>query len=147
MITSLASSFMNMTADVYTQQNGQSSSGAITREWVYDKTIQCKVMPFKASNSDRNDSKKFNATSNAAYEEHLRLTMKCLIPISKRFRITGIRSNIGEKVYLELDRIDAPDTIFEVVSSHTVLDPFGNISYYTVVLQRVSVQNDTNQGS
>ena len=68
--------------------------------------------------------------------------MKCLTPMSKRWRVSAIRSNDGKQIFFEIDRYDTPDTIFEVTASHAVLDPFGRISYYEVTLQRVHVQND-----
>jgi hypothetical protein len=145
MKSSMLSSVLNMTADVYVQQNTQSDSGAITRDWVYDRTIQCKVIPYKTGALGRTDSKQFSVGPGYDYEEKLRLSMKCLQPISKRERLTGIRANNGEKVYMELDRYDQPDTIFEVLASHTVLDPLGKIAYFDVNIQRVSIQNDTTQ--
>ena len=135
---------MNMTADVYTQQNTQSeTSGIITREWVYEKTIPCKIEPIKSNGaSNRADNKRFDIGKHNEYDEKMQLKMKCLVPFSKRWRISTIRSNDGKQVYMEIDRYDNPDTIFDVISSHAVLDPFGKVSYYEVTLQRVHVQND-----
>ena len=48
----------------------------------------------------------------------------------------------GEKVFLEPDRISLDDTIFDVISNHPVLDPFGHIAYYEINLQRAQVQNN-----
>lgn len=146
MNNSIIQSVMNMTADVYTQHNTQASaSGTIVRKWLYDQTIPCKIEPI-ANGGGRHDSKKFATGQHAGYIEQLQLKMKCLNAISKRWRIHNIRSNDGKQVYTEIDKIDSPDTIFEVLSSHAVLDPFGRISYYEVTLQRVQVQNDNNKG-
>lgn len=144
MNNSFIQSIMNMTAEVYVQKNKQSaSSGVISREWVYDKTIQCKVEPVKAKgSSSRSDNKTFDNGKFDDYEEKLQLKLKCMIPFSKRWRISGIRSNDGRQVYTEIDKIDNPDTQFDVTASHAVLDPFGNISYYEVTLQRVQIQSD-----
>ena len=71
--------------------------------------------------------------------------MKCLVPISKRWRVSSVRSNDGNKVYIELDRYDNPDTTFDVTASHAVLDPFGRVSHYEVTLQRVHIQNDNTE--
>lgn len=144
MNNSFIQSIMNMTADVYVQTNKQSpSSGVILREWLYDKTIQCKIEPLKTrGSSSKSDNKTFDNGKFDEYDEKLQLKMKCLIPFSKRWRISGIRSNNGKQIYTEIDKIDNPDTQFDVTASHAVLDPFGNISYYEVTLQRVHVQND-----
>jgi hypothetical protein len=146
MNNSMIQSIMNMTADIYKQQNKQSSSsGTVRREWVYDKTIQCKIEPLKSSGGgNRYDNKRFDIGKHNEYDEKLQLKMKVLLPMSKRWRIHSIRTNDGKQVYTEIDKIDNPDTIFEITASHAVLDPFGKISYYEVTLQRVHVQNDSN---
>lgn len=137
-----------MSADIYTQQNKQSStSGSIKREWVFKETISCKIEPIKTGGaSNRADNKSFDIGKHNEYSEKLQLKMKVLMPISKRWRITAIRTNDNQQVFTELDKYDNPDTIFDVTSSHAVLDPFGKISYYEVTLQRVHVQNDNTAG-
>ena len=62
--------------------------------------------------------------------------------LSKRWRISGIKGADGNQVWVEIDKFDTPDTIFEVFSSHAVLDPFGKVSYFEAVLQRVPVQSN-----
>lgn len=148
MDNSIIQSVMNMTADIYKQQNKQSqSSGTIQREWVYDRTVRCKIEPIKSgSGGSRYDNKRFDIGSHNEYDEKLQLKMKSPVRMSKRWRIHSIRTNDGKQVFTEIDKIDNPDTIFEITASHAVLDPFGRISYYEVLLQRVHVQNDQNTG-
>ena len=148
MNNSVIQSIMNMSADIYKQQNKQSSSsGTVRREWVYDRTVRCKIEPLKSSGGgNRYDNKRFDIGKHNEYDEKLQLKMKVIVPMSKRWRVQNVRSNDGKQVYIEIDKIDAPDTIFEVIASHAVLDPFGRISYYEVTLQRVHVQNDSNSG-
>ena len=138
---------MNMTADVMIQQNVQSeTSGVIQREWLYDRTIRCKIEPIKTSGAtNRTDNKRFDIGKHNEYDEKLQLKMKCLVPFSKRWRISNIRSSDNQQVFFEIDRYDSPDTIFDVTASHAVLDPFGKVSYYEVTLQRVHIQNDNTE--
>ena len=142
MNNSMIQSIMNMTADIYIQQNIQSeTSGVIKREWLYNQTVQCKIEPIKSSGGgNRFDNKRFALGKFDEYDEKLK--MKCLVPFSKRWRVSGIRSNNGRQVYTEIDKYNNPDTIFDVTASHAVLDPFGNVSYYEITLQRVHIQND-----
>ena len=138
---------MNMKADVYTQQNMQDpDTGEVKRQWVYEKTISCKVEPVKvSSNTGRQDSKFFDKGPSREYTDHLQLKIKCIEQLSKRWRITAIRSSDGKPVYTEIDKYDSPDSIFDINSSHAVLDPFGVVSYNEAMLQRVLVQdNDKN---
>ena len=135
---------MNMKADIYSQQNVQDpDTGAVVREWNYKKTIICKVEPIKTGGaSTRTDTKVFEKGQGGGYSEKLQLKVKCLELLSKRHRIEYIKSSDGQQVFVEIDRYGNPDSIFEVVSSHAVLDPFGKISYFEATLQRVPVQTN-----
>lgn len=142
---SFITSIMNVKADIYTQTNSQDpNTGAITRQWVYYKTIQCKVEPIKSAGaSTRGDSKTFAKSGDAfGYVEKLQLKIKTTQLLSKRWRIENIRSSDNQQVFVEIDRNGKPDSIFEVFSSHAVLDPFGKVSYFEANLQRVPVQDD-----
>ena len=146
MLNSMIGSIINMSAEVYMQQNTQDpASGAISREWVYEKTISCKVEPIKSGGaSTRGDNKQFDKGQYGGYAEKLQLRVKAPELFSKRWRINDIRTSDGKQVFVELDRYGQPDSIFEVFSSHPVLDPFGKISYFEAVLQRVPVQANDN---
>jgi hypothetical protein len=133
---------MNMTADVYVQKNYQSDSGAVTRQWVYDKTIICRAMvPANKSGKGTGDSKTY-AVGAAGYSENLDVKMQSPERLSKRFRISGITAADGEKIFLEYDKISLEDTVFDIVSMHPVLDVFGHVSYYECNLRRAQVQNN-----
>jgi len=144
MFNSFVGSIMNMSAEIYVQQNFQDKdTGAISREWVYSKTIQCKAEPIKSGGaSTRGDSKAFDRTQAGGYAEKLQLKIKTLELLSKRSRLSQIRSSDGHQIFVEVDRYSQPDSIFEVFSSHAVLDPFGRVSYYEATLQRVPVQDN-----
>ena len=62
-----------MTVDVFVQANKQSeTSGVITREWIYDKTIKCRVEPIKTGGaSNRADNKRFDIGKHNEYDEKL----------------------------------------------------------------------------
>jgi hypothetical protein len=142
---SFIGSVMNMSADVFTQQNVQDeNTGAITRQWVYDKTIQCKIEPVKMKGaSTRTDNKSFAKTSDLNYDEKMQLKMYCFELMSKRWRIENIRSSDNNPIFIEIDKINQPDTKFEVTASHAILDPFGRIAYYEAVLLRTELQDDS----
>jgi hypothetical protein len=137
-------SIMNMTADIYEQQNVQDpSTGAIIRQWIFKETIACKVEPIKSGGaSTRGDSKTFDKGAASGYAEKLQLKVKSLQLLSKRWRLENIRSSDDQQVFVEIDRYGNPDSLFEVYSSHAVLDPFGKVSYFEAVLQRTPVQSN-----
>ena len=144
MINSFVNSIMNMSIDIYTQQNTQvPGTGAISRQWVYDRTIPCKAEPMSSGGvSSQSESKTFDRGNSGGYAEKLHLKVKTQILLSKRWRIHSVRSSDGKQVFVEIDKYDQPDSIFEVISSHAVLDPFGKVSYYEAIVQRVQIQNN-----
>lgn len=145
MRNSFMGSIMNMSADVFIQQNVQDpNTGSIQRNWIYSKTVQCKIEPVKMKGaSTRTDNKTFGKGSDMSYDEKFQLKMYCFELLSKRWRVENIRSSDGNPIFIEIDKINAPDTKFEVTSSHALLDPFGKIAYYEAVLLRTELQDDT----
>jgi hypothetical protein len=141
---SFAGSLFNMKADIYIQENVQDSTGAIKRQWLYDRTVQCKIDPVKMRGaSTRSDNKSFGRSSDLNYDEKMQLKMYGFELLSKRWRVTNIRTSTNEQIFVEVDKYDRPDTIFEITASHAVLDPFGKIAYYEAVLLRSEVQDDS----
>ncbi|NDB84180.1 MAG: hypothetical protein EB127_15910 [Alphaproteobacteria bacterium] len=145
MINSLIGSIMNMKCDVYVQQNSQTSSGNVSREWVYSKTIDCRVEPIKLGGSTNSgDNKTFDVGPENRYTEMFQLKVKSPVQLSRRSRISSIRDNQGRVIYKEIDRYGNPDMIFEVTASHAEIDPLGRVNYYETTIQRVEVQyNDS----
>lgn len=142
---SLTNSIMSMKCDIYVQRNSQTQSGAITREWVYHSTIPCFVQSMRSGGPFKGDDKSYisNLDKQAnPYVEILETKMKSPIPLSKRWRVTRVRSSSGQSVYTEMDRLGTPDVIFEVKSAHAELDPFGRVSHYHINLSRVQVQQN-----
>lgn len=143
--SSFITSIMNVKADIYRQTNTQDpNTGAIIRGWNFFKTIQCKVEPIKVGGaSTRSDNKTFAQSGDAfGYSEKLQLKIKTTELLSKRWRIENIRSSDNQQVFVEIDKNGKPDSMFEVFSSHAVLDPFGKVSYFEATLQRVQVQTN-----
>lgn len=143
---SFVASIMNMTAEVYIQQNFQDTdTGSISREWVYDHTIQCKIEPIKSRGTNsKGDNKIFGTNNNAmgGYDENLMLKVKCPELLSKRWRLNSIKSSDNQQVFTEIDRYGNPDSVFEISASHAVLDPFGKVSYYEATVHRVPIQDN-----
>lgn len=129
---------LNMTADVYTQQQTQDSThGTINREWLFNKKIICHIDILTTQGASIADN---NKQFGFVYVEEEKIKMKTKDLLSKRFRITNIKNRAGELLFLEQDKIDSPPTVFEIESHHPRLDPLGNILYYESNLRRVGVQ-------
>lgn len=137
MFRSYASSHMNMKADIYVQKNTQSDSGHIARKWVYEKTVWCRAEAVELTRRGKHIDQSVDG-----FLDELLVKLKTIEPISRRYRITAIKSNDNKSVYQELDKIALADTIFEVRDSHAVIDPIGRISYYETILRRSVVQEN-----
>lgn len=131
-----------MRCDIYVQKNAQSQSGAVTRQWEYDQTISCKALPVaNKSGSGKVDGKSYGKGTEG-YHEDVHVKLQSPIRLSKRWRISNVVSADGERVFIETDKIGLEDTIFDILSNHPVLDPFGKIAYYEINLRRAQVQNN-----
>lgn len=148
MLNSFIGSIMNMSCEIYSQQNSQSQNGNITREWVYHQTIPCRIEPMKLGGPDsRSDNKYFDYGPDNTYSEKMQLKMKSPIYLSKRSRISAVKDNYGVVIYKEFDKYGQPDMIFEVTACRAEIDPLGRVSYFETTMQRVEVQqNDTGSG-
>lgn len=136
----LQSSLFAMTADLYHQITDQDeNTNAINRRWVMLKNISCSIIPIRESGgSATSDNKVFDKK----YTEELEIKMYTLQKLSKRWRVSSIKSSNGLSLYTEIDRISNPDTIFEVYASHPIFDMFGNIQYFENHLKRTQVQSN-----
>jgi hypothetical protein len=134
---------MKMSADVYKQENTQDAdTGAIRRHWEFDHTERCFVEPTKSDGSStKTDGKSFGQSING-YSETFQVRAKFNKPLSKRWRITNVTSSNGISIFNEMDKLSNPPMIFEVISCHAMLDPFGRLSHYDVTLERVNIQNN-----
>jgi hypothetical protein len=131
---------LNMTADVYLQQNRQDpTTGQIKREWIFDRKIICHVDIISSEGASTPDNNK-NFGEKYSQEEKFRLKTK--ERLSKRTRLTNLKNRSGEVIFIENDQIDTPPTIFEIESHHPRLDPLGNVLYFESNLRRVGVQSN-----
>jgi len=137
------SSIMMMKADVYEQENTQNAeTGTFERHWEFKKTVPCQIQPTKSDGgSTKNDGKFVNTDSNT-YRETAQIRGRFLNPLSKRWRVSNIRSSDNKSIFNELDTMNRRPSIFEVVSCHPMTDPFGRLSHYDVTMERVNVQNN-----
>lgn len=136
----VSTGLLNMTADVYVQQNEQdSATGAVKRTWVFFKKVQCHVDIINSQGASTPDNDK---TFGKEYTQEEKIRLKTADQLSKRMRITNIRNRSDRVLFLEFDQIDTPPTIFEIDSHHPRLDPLGNVLYFESNLRRLGVQSN-----
>lgn len=133
-------SVLTMNVDLFVQEVSQSAeTGAIKREWAYNKTIPCRVDTI----AERGASVEGNFKNvGELYKEELKLKIKTIDRLSKRYRLQNFVNRDGDPLYIEFDKIDAPSTIFEVISTGPIMDPLGRIAFFESTVRRMGVQDN-----
>lgn len=129
---------MTMKMDVYRQTEKQDQdTGAMIREFSFIKTIDCYARGVITESRNRsNDSQKFsNKYSNNQYIE-----ARTSDRLTARDKVKNIRDVNGKPIWYELNYPNDTDTVFDVVGTTPISDPFGNVVGYNSSLQRAENQ-------
>ena len=132
---SIVQSLMPLHLDIYIQSDTQDvNTGAIKKEWSYYKTMQCSAKGIISnSGTGRGGDRQ---TLNTKYTNEQMLEVRSVGQITYREKITNIRDIKGNIVWKELDFPSETPTVFEVISSTPITDPFGNILAYNSIVKR-----------
>jgi hypothetical protein len=134
----LVDGLMTMKMDVYRQSERQdSNTGAMIREFSYIKTIDCYARGVITESRNRsNDNQKFsNKYSNNQYIE-----VRTSDRLTARDKIKNIVDVNGKAIWYELNYPNDTDTVFDVIGTTPIADPFGNVVGYNSSLQRAENQ-------
>jgi hypothetical protein len=134
----LVDGLMTMKMDVYRQSERQdSNTGAMIREFSYIKTIDCYARGVITESRNRsNDNQKFsNKYSNNQYIE-----VRTSDRLTARDKIKNIVDANGKAIWYELNYPSDTDTVFDVIGTTPIADPFGNVVGYNSSLQRAENQ-------
>jgi hypothetical protein len=132
---SLATSLMPMKVDIYLQVDAQDEkTGAIKKEWIFTRSVACAAKGIISnSGSGRSGDKQ---TFNNRYLNDQMLEIRTVDQINYREKVTNIRDMAGNVVWKELDYPTNTSTVFEIISSTPITDPFGNVLAYNSVAKR-----------
>lgn len=132
---SIIDSMLSMKMDVYRQFDSQNSeTGALVKEWNYHKTIPCHAKGV-ISNSATARSGDRQSFSNK-YDNEQVIQIKTVEKITLREKITNITDKNNNVIWEELNFPTNTPTVFEVVGTTPVTDPFGSVIAYNSVLKR-----------
>ena len=129
---------MTMKMDVYRQSERQDpNTGAMFREFSYIKTIDCYARGVITESRNRsNDNQKFsNKYSNNQYIE-----VRTSERLTARDKVKNIVDVNGKPIWYELNYPNDTDTVFDVVGTTPIAEPFGNVVGYNSSLQRAENQ-------
>ncbi len=132
---SLIDSVLSMKMDIYRQSEKQNpDTGAIVKEWNYYKTLEChaKGMISNSFSTRSGDSQKFNNK----YTNEQTIQVRTSEKITVREKITNIRDSKNNVIWTEIDFPSDTPTVFEVVGTTPITDPFGSVIGYNSNLKR-----------
>ena len=121
--------------DVYKQFDSQdTNTGAIKKEWHYDRTVKCYA---KGVISNRASSRSGDRQEIAAqYKDTQYVEIRSTDKISLREKITNIRTEHGVAIWTELNFPDNTPTVFEIIGTTPMTDPFGDVLAWNTTLKR-----------
>lgn len=121
--------------DVYMQYDSQDAeTGALKKVWHFYKTIPCSAKGIVSnSTSSRSGDKQIldNRYHNEQYVE-----IRTVEKINMRNKISNIRNKDGKFIWTELNYPTETPTVFEIIGTTPIADPFGTIIAYSVRVKR-----------
>jgi hypothetical protein len=124
-----------MKVDVYLQEDYQDqNTGAIKKSWIYEKTIPCfaKGMISNSSTTRSGDSQIISSK----YSDKQTIEIRTQSRLTYRQKIANIRDSSNNVIWFELNYPNDTPTVFEIVSSTPITDPFGTLMAYNSIAKR-----------
>lgn len=130
----LVDSILNMKMDVYIQQDIQDpNTGAIKKSWHYSRTVPCYAKGIISNSATRVSDKQ---TMGNTYVNQQTIEIRTQQRITLREKITNIRDSSDKTIWSELDYPTETPTVFELVGTTPITDPFGGVLGYSLVARR-----------
>jgi hypothetical protein len=124
-----------MSLDVYKQTEVQDpDTGAIIREWLYYKTVPCHAKGV-VSNSATTRSSDKQIFSNKYVNDQI-IQVRTSDRLTIREKVANIRDARGNPIWTEINFPTESPTVFEVIGSTPITDPFGNVLAYNSSMKR-----------
>jgi hypothetical protein len=128
-------SVLSMSLDVYRQFDLQDpDTGALKKEWSYHRTVPCHAKGI-ISNSATTRSSDKQVFSNK-YVNDQTIQVRTSEKLTIREKITNICDSSGNPIWVELNYPTDTPTVFEVVGTTPITDPFGKVIGYNSTVSR-----------
>ena len=125
----------SMKMDIYQQSEIQDSdTGAIKKEWNYAKTVNCHAKAI-ISNSATSRSGNYQVFKDKYVNEQI-VVIRTTDMITFREKITNIRSLDGKVIWEEINYPSNTPTVFEVIGTTPITDPYGGVLAYNTTVKR-----------
>lgn len=131
---SIIDGLMSMKLDVYRQEEEQDpNTGAMVKRFMFYKTLDCYARGVIQENVNRNIDKQ---TFGNTYVNSQALEVRTLERLSQREKVKNIRDSNSNIIWYELNYPNNTGTVFEVIGSTPITDPFGTVVGYNTSLKR-----------
>ena len=131
----LIDSVLSMQLDVYRQTEIQDpDTGAIKREWSYHRTLDCHAKGV-ISNSATTRSSDKQVFSNKYMNDQI-IQVRTSEKLTMREKVTNIRDTAGNVIWAEANFPTETPTVFEVIGTTPVTDPFGTVIAFNSSMKR-----------
>ena len=131
----LIQSVLPMRLDVYRQIDSQNTdTGAIVKEWQYYKTVDCHAKGVISNSATTRSSDK--QIFNNKYTNDQIIQVRTEDRLTTREKITNIRYLKNNYIWVELDFPTETPTVFEVMGTTPITDPFGRVIGYNSSMKR-----------
>jgi hypothetical protein len=128
-------SVLSMRLDVYRQIDQQDpDTGAIKKEWIYQRTIDCHAKGV-ISNSATTRSSDRQIFDNK-YKNDQQIQVRTSERLTVRDKVTNIRDEQNNPIWTEINFPNETPTVFEVVGTTPLTDPFGRVIGYNSSMKR-----------
>jgi hypothetical protein len=131
----LIDSVLSMKLDVYRQSEIQDpDTGAIKREWNYHRTVDCHAKGV-ISNSATTRSSDKQVFSNKYMNDQI-IQVRTSERLTMREKVTNVRDAMDNVIWSEINFPTETPTVFEVIGTTPITDPFGNVLGYNSSMKR-----------
>lgn len=127
-------------ADIYYPIVEQGPYGNVQKTWVADRTVSCNFAPAGTAWGEEvkpNPKINMEVILLGRVKSDLRISSSNAKDSIVNVVITNIRTRNDQPIYVETaGPRSGRSTIFEIASNEPIINPFGDIDYYKVVIRR-----------
>lgn len=131
----LVNAVFSMKMDIYRQSEVQDpDTGSIKKSWSYYKTVPCHAKGV-ISNSATSRTGDYQVLKDKYVNAQI-IVVRTESRLTLREKVTNVCSSDGTVIWTEIDYPTETPTVFEVIGSTPLTDPFGSVLGYNSTLKR-----------
>jgi hypothetical protein len=134
-MSAIIDAVLSMKMDVYRQSEIQDpDTGALKKEWNYHRTVNCHAKGVISNSATTRSSDK--QVFDNKYKNDQVIQIRTAERLTAREKITNIRNAEGIYIWTELNYPTETPTVFEVIGTTPITDPFGRVLGYNSSMKR-----------